>query len=99
VLRNRKPPDSPGDGRLEAALDALRIVAGNDPDHARHANGRGFARSDVSKGHSLSEASATAIRGTAAASEALRLAVRYRRQVPTSVRYGLGLTDQPDFFD
>jgi hypothetical protein len=99
MKRNQESAGPRSDGRLEAALDALRIVAGNDPDHARQANGRGFARSDVSRGHSLSEASATAIRGTAAASEALRLAVRYRRQVPTSVRFGLGLTDQPDLFE
>jgi hypothetical protein len=67
----RNPPsvDSPRDGRLEAALDALRIVADADPDHARHANGMGFAKSDVTGGHRL----ATALRNTASAAEAIRL--------------------------
>lgn len=43
----------PSLAKLEAALHALRLVAGNDPDHARSANGMGFAKSDVTKGHRL----------------------------------------------
>lgn len=97
--RNRKATDSPGDGRLQAALDALRIVADADPDHARHANGRGFAKSDVLRGHRLATASASAIRNSPTAAEAIRLAERYRRQVPTRLRFEMRLTDQLDFFD
>jgi hypothetical protein len=37
--------------RLETALEALRTVAALDPDHARDANGVGFAKSDVAIGH------------------------------------------------
>jgi hypothetical protein len=98
VNRNRSSQDSPGEGRLQAALDALRLVAEADPDHARDANGRGFAKSDVRRGHSLATASASSL-GASAAADAVRMAVRYRRQVPTSIRFGLGLTDQPDLFD
>jgi hypothetical protein len=86
--------------RLAAALEALRIVAEADPDHARDANGRGFAKGDVTVGHRLAAASISRVRQTTpAAQQAIALAARYRRQVPTRLVFEMGLTDQPDFFD
>ena len=85
--------------RLTAALDALRHVASLDPDHARHANGRGFARSDVSLGHRLAVSAASSLRDGPLAAKAIALAARYRRQVPSGIRYNLGLIDQPDLFE
>jgi hypothetical protein len=86
--------------RLAAALEALKIVAGNDPDRAMAANGVGFSKQDVSVGHRLAAASADRVRKTTpAAAQAIALAARYRRQVPTRLVFEMHLTDQPDLFD
>ena len=90
----------PSRERLQAAYDAIRVVAGYDPDHATLANGRGFCRSDVTIGHALASAPA----GQALASPGLalhvwRLAARYRRQVPPRLLFAAGISDQDDLFD
>lgn len=98
--KNRDARRDAAEGPLEAALDALRLVASNDPDHARTANGFGFARSDVTLGHRLSKLTASQLRDDPGlAAEVMKMAARYRRQVPTSLRVGMGVTSQPDFFD
>jgi hypothetical protein len=90
----------PSVAKLEAALQALRMVAGNDPDHARTANGMGFAKSDVTKGHRFAAMQTHHFHGRSDLSrEASALAARYRRQVPQSLRVELGLTDQHDLFE
>lgn len=85
---------------VQAAHDALRAVAGLDPDHAREANGRGFDKSDVALGHALASASAESIASSPAyAALVLKLAGKYRRQVTPRLALALGYTEQPDFFD
>lgn len=91
---------SPGRAHIKAAHDALRIVAGCDPDHAKDANGLGFARSDVALGHALASASIDAIQSSPAyAALVHELAARYRRQVPASLNLEMGFTEQTDLFD
>lgn len=86
--------------RLEAALEALRLVAQNDPDRARKANGLGFSKSDVTAGHRLAATSPDRVRRTTpATAQAIALAARYRRQVPTRLAFQMHLTDQPDLFE
>jgi hypothetical protein len=85
---------------LDAAYDALRIVAGYDPDHAELANGIGFARSDVLLGHALASApSHAALASPGLALMVWRLACRYRRQVPARLKFAMDITDQADLFD
>jgi hypothetical protein len=85
---------------VEAAHLALRVVAGYDPDHAEVANGIGFAKSDVALGHALASAPLFNIeRRLAYAALLLKLAERYRRQVPARLAFRLGYTNQDDFFD
>lgn len=87
--------DSPGEGKVLAALAALRHVASLDPDHARSLNRAGFSKSDVLLGHRLARMSPDAVRQSPALrGEVLRLASRYRRQVPGGLAYDAGLTDQ-----
>lgn len=76
------------DGRLLAALAALKHLASLDPDHARSLNQAGFGASDVSLGHRLARMSADAVRRSPALrNEVLRLAGKYRRQVPGGLAY------------
>lgn len=85
---------------VHAAHDALRAVAGLDPDHAREANGRGFDKSDVALGHALASASSESIASSPAyAALVVQLAGKYRRQVTPRLALALGYTEQPDFFD
>lgn len=87
--------NSRSDGRVLAALAALKHVASLDPDHARSLNQAGFGKSDVSLGHRLARMSADAVRRSPALrNEVLRLAGKYRRQVPGGLAYAAGLTDQ-----
>ena len=96
--RNRRPP-ARCDGRLQAALDAIREVARLDPDKARLANAAGFGVSDVSLGHRLALLSAEQLaRDPVASGQALALAARYRRQVSPGLRFTMGLDDQMDLF-
>ena len=91
----------PPRNELEAAYDALRTVAGYDPDHAALDNNIGFARSDVALGgHALASAPASAAIGSPGmALMVWRLAMRYRRQVPPRLNYITGFTDQSDLFN
>lgn len=91
---------SPGSAHIKAAHDALRVVAGYDPDHATNANGLGFARSDVALGHALASASIDAIQNSPAyAAIVHELAARYRKQVPARLNLAMGFTEQTDLFD
>ena len=86
-----------GDFRSDAvaALAALKHVASLDPDVARLRNGMGFGRSDVARGHLLAGLSPESVRlSPALAGEVLRMAARYRKQVPGGQAYAAGLTDQ-----
>jgi len=86
--------------QLQAAYDAIRVVAGYDPDHATLANGRGFCRSDVVIGHALASSSAhQSLASPGLALHVWRLAARYRRQVPPRLLFASGLSDQDDMFD
>lgn len=90
----------PSQDRLQAAYDAIRVVAGYDPDHATLANGKGFARSDVVIGHALASSSAQqALASPGMALHVWRLAARYRRQVPQRVLFSAGISDQDSLFD
>lgn len=91
---NPRSRDSGSDAAV-AALAALRHVASRDPDRAQLRNGAGFSRSDVALGHRLALLSADAVRRSPAlAAEVLRMAARYRRQVPGGLADAAGLTDQ-----
>lgn len=85
---------------LEAALEAVRTVAGYAPDHAAIENGLGFARSDVALGHALASAPlSSAIDSPGMALLVWRMAMRYRRQVPARLNLISGFTDQLDLLD
>ena len=85
---------------LEAALEAVRTVAGYDPDHAGLDDNLGFARSDVPLGHALASAPlSSAIDSPGMALLVWRMAMRYHRQVPPRLSFAIGFTDQSDFFD
>lgn len=72
---------SPSAETFRAAHDAVRIVAGYDPDHATEANARGFDKGDVALGHALASASAESIASSPAYSAlVVALAGKYRRQ-------------------
>ncbi len=99
AAKNRKKTDSPGDGRLSAALDAVKSIARLDPDHARLANGIGFSASDARLGHLLARMSAEQLRDNKSlAKQVLAMAARYRKQVSPGLRYTLHLTAQRDLF-
>jgi len=94
-MLNRKHGDAHSDAQAVAALEALRHVASLDPDGARLKNLVGFSRADVALGHRLARLSPEAVsRSPALAAEVMRLAARYRRQVPGGLSSAAGLTDQ-----
>lgn len=65
--------------QIQAAHQAMQILAGYDPDHALHRNDIGFNAFDGQIGHSLANAvSLTPRQGVLAA----KLANKYRRQLP-----------------
>lgn len=83
-MRHFRPPSSSRDPRYGKAREALLVlgaVAAEDADYAKHRNGRGFSRSDSSKGHALSKLSVTSVLSSNATyTEVTKLAARYRRQ-------------------
>ena len=83
-MRKFSPPPSGDDPRWSQIHEALRIlatVATEDSDYARHRNGRGFSRSDSSKGHTLAQLRPGAvIANPYTFAEVMRMAARYRRQ-------------------
>lgn len=63
------------------ALLVLGAVAAEDADYAKNRNGRGFSKSDSTRGHALSKVSlAAALGDRALLGEILRMAARYKRQ-------------------
>jgi hypothetical protein len=76
------------DDVIRSCHAGLRHVAANDPDHARKQNGVGFSASDQTLGHKLARASVeNFLRSEILATVMIRLAIRYRRQIPPSLRF------------
>ncbi|WP_009996748.1 hypothetical protein [Rhizobium sp. Kim5] len=68
--------------------EGLRHVAANDPDHARKLNGVGFSASDQTLGHKLARATVqTFLRSEVLAQVLIKLAIKYRRQIPPGLRF------------
>lgn len=68
-------------GEARQALHVLGAVAAEDADYAKTRNGRGFSKSDSTKGHALSKVSlAAALADQSLLGEILRMAARYKRQ-------------------
>ena len=65
--------------RAKAIFEALRLLASADGDHARELNGEGFNKVDSYRGHQLANAATLSIPEL---NEGLRLARKYRRQLP-----------------
>lgn len=77
--------------QLTRAWNAVQWLAAEDLDHAADANGVGFSKSDTTIGHRAAKASLIAAhRNEMLAIVLLRLARKYRRQLPP--RY---LVDRP----
>ncbi len=83
-MRHFRPPASSRDPRFGKAREALLVlgaVAAEDADYAKHQNGRGFSRSDSTKGHALASLSVTSVLSSAVTfAEVTSMAARYRRQ-------------------
>jgi hypothetical protein len=76
---------------VERALEAVRYIAALDLDHASKANNQGFSKSDTKLGHSLSRwPTEIVVAHWAFGLQAIKLARRYRRQLPPRL-----LVDQP----
>ncbi len=66
----------------------LRHVAANDPDHAQKQNGVGFSVTDQKIGHKLARAAVqNFLRSEVLAAVLIRLAIKYRRQIPPALRF------------
>ncbi len=89
-MRNFKPlpcGDDPRWSKIREALSVLAAVAAEDPDYAKHQNGRGFSKSDSTKGHGLARLRpGTVIRDPSTYQEVLKMATRYRRQASKIAR-------------
>lgn len=83
-MRHFRPPVSCRDPRFGKAREALLVlgaVAAEDADYAKTRNGRGFSKSDSTKGHALSKLSVSAVlSSTSTFAEVVSMAARYRRQ-------------------
>ena len=83
-MRHFRPPPCSRDPRWAKAREALLVlgaVAAEDADYAKNRNGRGFSKSDSTKGHALSKLSiVAALSSSATYAEVLAMAARYRRQ-------------------
>lgn len=76
------------DDVIRSCHAGLRHVARNDPDHARKQNGVGFSVSDQTLGHKLARASVeTFLRSEVRAWVLIKLAIKYRRQIPPALRF------------
>ena len=83
---------SHNDDVLIRAHEAVRYLAALDLDRAHEANGLGFSKSDTRLGHSLARwPTEIVIRHWAFGLIAVKLARKYRRQLPTRL-----LVDPPD---
>jgi SWI/SNF-related matrix-associated actin-dependent regulator 1 of chromatin subfamily A len=67
---------------IDMAHQAVKTIAGLDPDQAAARNGVGFSKVDTLIGHKLAEATTLTPKQAALA---LKLVVRYRRQLPSNV--------------
>lgn len=83
-MRQFTPPprgDDPRWAKISEALQVLSAVAAEDSDYAKHQNGRGFSKSDSSKGHNLAQLRPGAvISDPSTFQEVMKMATRYRRQ-------------------
>ncbi|MEY9198419.1 hypothetical protein ABIA16_003535 [Sinorhizobium fredii] len=80
---------SPGDeeAAIRRAHRACRYLASLDLDHAQIANGSGFNKADSKVGHNVAKwPEQLVIRHFALAALAVRLAQKYERQLPPSLR-------------
>ncbi len=76
------------DDVIRSCHAGLRYVAANDPDHAQKQNGVGFSASDQKIGHKLARASVqNCLRSEVLAFALIRLAIKYRRQIPPALRF------------
>lgn len=76
------------DDVIRSCHAGLRQVARNDPDHAQHQNGVGFSVSDQRIGHKLSKVPVeTFLKSEVLATVLIRLAIKYRRQIPPALRF------------
>lgn len=76
----QRPAQAPrGPALQDLVLTALRVVAANDGDRASIQNGRGFGKFDGEFGHSLAAQRSLSPKQVQAG---LKLALRYRRQLP-----------------
>lgn len=83
VSKQPKYQQPHSDDVLIRAHEAVRYLAALDLDRAHEANGRGFSKSDTRLGHSLSKwPTEIVIRHWAFALIAVKLARKYRRQLP-----------------
>lgn len=88
-----EPPPAPiTPARKEAIHEALRILAGNDPDRARERNGVGFNQMDSTYGASLAEQTDLT---DAQARSAANLLRKYRRQIPESLYATVTTEEEP----
>ncbi len=85
--RGYQPSRSEHEGAVRRAHRAVRYLAALDQDHAQIANKAGFSKSDVTKGHKLAKcAEDLVVRHFALSALAVRLAQKYDRQVPPSLK-------------
>lgn len=75
--------------KVVAIFEALRFIAAADGDRARELNGEGFNKVDSHRGHQLANAATLSIPEL---KEGLKLAHKYRRQLPTYLRDQLQLS-------
>lgn len=73
--------DDPRWAKIGEALRVLAAVAAEDSDYAKHQNGRGFSKSDSTKGHSLARLRPGAVISCPSTyDDVIKMATRYRRQ-------------------
>lgn len=94
ILLNPKTLDARSDARaaIKRAHEAVIYLASLDADKAMIANGQGFAKSDVTKGHNLARwPTAYVVLNPFLAALSVKLARKYRRQLPPRLQ-----VDQPE---
>jgi hypothetical protein len=91
IEKQRNYHTSLSDDALRRAHEAVRYLASLDLDRAHEANGQGFSKSDTRLGHSLARwPTEIVIRHWAFGLIAIKLARKYRRQLPSRL-----LVDSP----
>ena len=74
--------------QIKAIFESLRYLASLDSDRARELNGQGFNKVDGATGHRLANSETLSM---SELMEGLKLARKYRRQLPTYLRDQLQL--------